>query len=139
MRRKLSCPNTTNRRRGFTLVDLLTAMVIISFVFLAFTELMMLSVRTNKKADYEFVAAGVAERKIQAIRMQSFSALTNGTTTETVTELPGGQIQTQIGAVTGLVTNSMKQVQIVVTWNSVGTQRTTGGRIRLDTLISQSR
>lgn len=125
--------------RGFTLVDLLTAMVIISFVFLAFSELMMLSVRTNKKADLEFLATGAAERKMQAIRQLSFAALTSGTTTETVSELPGGQMQTQIGSVTGLVTTSMKQIQIVVTWNATGTQTTTGGRVRLDTLISQSR
>ncbi len=133
---------TTHRQgtsRGFTLVDMLIAMIIISLVFLAFCDLMVMSVRTNKKADFEFIATGVAERKLESVRQLSFSALLPNTTTETVTELPGGQMTVQISPVSGLITNSMRQVQVLVTWTTVGNQATTGGRVRLDTLITQSR
>ena len=125
--------------RGFTLVEMLTALTIISLVFLAFCDLMVMSVRTNKKADYEFVATGVAEQKLQATRQLSYGALITGTTTEAVTTLPGGQMTTEITSVPGFVTNSMRQVQILVTWTSIGGQATTGGRVQLDTLLAQSR
>ena len=125
--------------RGFTLVDMLVAMIIISLVFLVFCDLMVMSVRTNKKADLEFIATGVAENRLESIRQRSFGALVTDTTTETVTELPGGQMTVQISPVTGLVTNSMRQVQVLVTWTAVGNQATTGGRVRLDSLITQLR
>ena len=125
--------------RGFTLVDMLVAMIIISLVFLVFCDLMVMSVRTNKKADLEFIATGVAENRLESIRQRSFGALVTDTTTETVTELPGGQMTVQISPVTGLITNSMRQVQVLVTWTAVGNQATTGGRVRLDSLITQLR
>ena len=120
-------------------MDLLIAMIIISLVFLAFCDLMVMSVRTNKKADLEFIATGIAERKLESIRQLSFGALTSGTMTETVAELPGGQMTVQLGSVTGLITNSMRQVQVLVTWTASGNQATTGGRVCLDTLLAQSR
>ncbi|GEM_PF-3998238 len=99
---------------GFTLVEMLTALVI-SLVFLAFCDLMVMSVRTNKKADNEFVATGVAQEKLEAVRQLSFGALVTGTTAETVPTLPGGQRTTQISSVTEFVTSSMRQVQVIVT------------------------
>jgi prepilin-type N-terminal cleavage/methylation domain-containing protein len=124
---------------GFTLVEMLITMIIISLVFLAFCDLAVVSVRTHQKADNEFIATGIAERRLETLRQYSFSALIAGTTTETLTELPGGQLTVTIGSVSGVITNSMRQIQVTVTWNATNRQATTGGRVRLDTIFAQSR
>lgn len=101
-----SAASTRRREGGFTLVEALTAIVILSFGLMAITNLMVVAASSNSVANQSTAAADMAARTMESLKLLAWNdALLNvgGSMTTCVTpnycrndDIPGvGRIETR--------------------------------------------
>ena len=79
---------TQNSKNGFTLVELIVAIVIIGFMVTGITSLYIAVENTQNKTRMLETATRAGEKKIEELRNSHYSALQNGTEIDFTNELP---------------------------------------------------
>lgn len=108
----------TSSHSGFTLIEILIAIFVIGVGLLAVLSLFGLTISVVDRCHQTNQAYLVANQTIEQIRALPFSSLNNETTTDTITELPSGQITKTISPYQA--DNDLKNISVVVTWTSRG-------------------
>ena len=102
---------------GMTLVEVLVAMVILSFALLAYLTVTQASDAALADGSEFTVASQAAGSQIAQDQGLGYSGLTSGTTTTSVAGLINGKMTVVIGPLDGNSSNlGITQVDITVTW-----------------------
>jgi len=126
---------------GFTLVEVLVAVTILSLALLAFLSAIVASGRSAAKGDYYILAARAAGDRLAAVRAGGYAALSDGATEYTVSGLPGGRMRVTVGPLDGSAAyTDIRQVDVRVTWDSpTPGEPALAGEVRASTLAARPR
>ncbi len=118
----------TSREKGFTLVECMIAMVILSISCLALAQLMGVAARQNAFARYNTMAVEVAQMKLEELKTKFNNELETGTTDTDLTagSHPSGSPGYQLVTLDEPTYSNMGDSQYQVTWTVtvVGEQKT---------------
>lgn len=109
--------------KGFTLVELMISVVILTIALLTAAGLQITATKANTSAKWATGATTLTEKKIEELKGKGFSGLTNTdwTTAEKLNEdgtsNANGRYSRQ-WKITEPITNSLKLVEVRVTWAS---------------------
>jgi prepilin-type N-terminal cleavage/methylation domain-containing protein len=118
LQRTFSARRFSPGRRGLTLVEVLVAVVILSFALLAYLTVIQVSNAGLSDGNEFTIASQAAGNQVAQDRGLGYSGLTAGTTTTAVPGLSQGQMTTTIGPMDGNSANrSIMQVDITITWS----------------------
>jgi prepilin-type N-terminal cleavage/methylation domain-containing protein len=98
--------------RGFTLLEMMIAMTILSVALLGLGQMMLLSVRGNSFGNKVTEATTFAQDKMEELRTVDWNGLQDGN--DTISGFQGIQYQR---AWTVVPTGTMKTVNLAVSWN----------------------
>jgi len=100
------------KSKGFTLIEVLIALVILSIAFLALAGLMVQTTKNNSFGGHVTEAATFAQDKLEELRATSWVALTPGTDRKT------GSNGVDYGRSWAVVTNNnVKTITININWD----------------------
>ncbi len=114
---------------GFTLIEVLLAILVLTFTALIFTAVFPTSQISRTKAVHMSYAMGVAQQTLEEKRAAGYANLLPRTDISIPAELPGAE---QTTTITQYGPNTRK-VEVTITW---GGYRKVGGSVTLSTLIS---
>lgn len=121
----------TKKSSGYTLIEVLLAIVVFTIAILTTLEIFNLSIKVTQTARENTIAANLAEKQIESYRGQPFSQInSNSTVTQPVSELPDGTMKTTTSPYQG--SNRITQVEVEVYWRN----RPESRAIKITTLIS---
>ncbi len=121
--------NPLSKSKGFTLLEVLVALIILSFALLALAGLMVTTTKNNAVGNYVTEAATFAQDKLEELRALKWENLIDGNNTD------------QRGGSTGInytrnwnvnTSGSLKTITIDVNWND-----RTAHSIKLVSVLSQ--
>jgi prepilin-type N-terminal cleavage/methylation domain-containing protein len=78
----------TTGEAGFTLIEVLIAIIVLVFGLIAVTNLLLVAASNNVAANLGTAAAAAAAQQMETVKATPFNLLTNGVTTQTVM-MPG--------------------------------------------------
>ena len=108
----------TPGRRGLTLVEVLIAVVILSFALLAYLTVIQASGGAISDGNEFTLASQAAVNQIAQDQGLGYAGLTAGTTTTSVPGLLGGQMTVKIGPMGGNAANvGIEEIDVRVTWS----------------------
>ncbi|MFH1715408.1 MAG: type II secretion system protein [Elusimicrobiota bacterium] len=116
--------------KGFTYIEIIVAMVILSYVILAFTRVFMGGVLTAKNMEFKTVAYNYAIDEVEHVRNLAYNDVTNFTEQRV---LSTGKKFTITRIITVIEADILKQVDVVVSWKEGGDTKTTS----MTTLVAQ--
>lgn len=109
---------------GFTIVELIIAMVVGSIFAATMTVLVINQARLSESSRDLTLSNSYAETKIEALRSAGYNNLSNGTT-DITSELPNELNEPRSGSqVISDFTTGIKQVDISITYSDQGTAKT---------------
>jgi len=121
--------NPLLKSKGFTLLEVLVALVILSFSLLALAGLMVTTTKNNASGNYVTEAATFAQDKLEELRAVKWENLIDGNNTDQ----QGGSTGINYTRNWNVTTNgSLKTITINVDWND-----RTAHSIRLVSVLSQ--
>lgn len=112
---------------GYTIVELLTSIVIGALFFAAVSTMITNNSRISHKARDIAVANSFTENKIEGLRSAGYLSLTNGTTdiaSELPSELNPPRTGSQLTISNTPGTTSIKKIDITIKYNELGSMRT---------------
>lgn len=120
---------------GFTLVEVLVALVVLAIGILSVVQLLVPGLRTITKAKYERIAANKADEILQEMKKRGFSSITtaNFPADFTVADIPDAQGTVSIEAYPQSNSEQLKRVQIDITWPG---DSFVAGSVHLETLFA---
>jgi prepilin-type N-terminal cleavage/methylation domain-containing protein len=99
--------------RGFTLIELIITLTIISIVLVGTITIMLASQARGMEAQHEAAASSAAAKQVEVLRATAFDSIAVGTTSFTPSNVPAlvsaQNVITTINA-------DLKQVMITITW-----------------------
>lgn len=109
----------TPREKGFTLVECLIALLILSISCLALAQLMGVSTRQNAFARYNTMAVEVAQMKLEELKTKYNNELESGTTDADLTagSHPSGSPGYQAVTLTSPTYSNIGDSQFQVSWS----------------------
>lgn len=115
-------PLALKTEKGFSLIEALVAMLILSIILLGALQGLLVSYRTSSLTALRNEGVGIAEETANTLRNTPYINLVDGTTTSTVTrQLANAAVPfTVTQVVSDTVANVAKSVQITVSWNHQG-------------------
>ena len=115
-------PFVLKTEKGFSLIEALVAMLILSIVLLGALQGLIVSYRTSSLTALRNEGVGIAEEAANTLRNTPYTDLVDGTTTTTVTrQLANAAVPfTVTQVVADSVASVVKSVQITVSWNHQG-------------------
>jgi len=126
---------TKFNNKGFTYIELVLAMAIISFIVLAFTQLFLRSSVSVESAELQTLAYNFAADKMEELRNTAFAAIVNeGPADDANTQALGqaGKIFQRQVIVTPTASTNLIQVDVIVTWIEGGQNR----QVQITSLIA---
>lgn len=105
--------NFSIKSKGFTLIEILIALVILSISLLAIAGLMAMTTKNNSFGGHLTEAATFAQDRLEELRVISYANLTSGTDTKK----SSGIDYTRILTVVPNATDTLRTVTITVNWN----------------------
>lgn len=78
-----------NRRTGFTIVEVMVAIVFLGFVVIGITQLYLSIERIQQKTAWLQIASHAAQAEIEALRNDNYNSLSDGQTIDFTSQLPG--------------------------------------------------
>ena len=120
-----------------TFVEVLVAIVILSIALLVFVDIAGTVGRANKKSDLYATATRYANSQLELVLAKGPSQLTDGVVTTTISELPNGAMVVTTGAPTGVASSTdIKEVDVAITWSTVGSSAPIGGSLKMSTMVA---
>ena len=121
--------NPLSKSKGFTLLEVLVALIILSFALLALAGLMVTTTKNNAVGNYVTEAATFAQDKLEELRALKWENLIDGNNTDQ----RGGSTGINYTRNWNVKTNgSLKTITINVDWND-----RTAHSIKLVSVLSQ--
>jgi type IV pilus assembly protein PilV len=121
--------NLLLKSKGFTLIEVLVALIILSFSLLALAGLMVTTTKNNSFGSHMTEAATFAQDKLEELRVIKWESLNDGNHTDQ----QGGSTGITYTRNWNVTTNgSLKTITISVNWND-----RTSHSIRLVSVLSQ--
>ena len=121
--------NSLSKTKGFTLIEVLVALVILSFSLLALAGLMVTTTKNNAFGSHMTEAATFAQDKLEELRAIKWENLIDGNNTDQ----QGGSTGINYTRNWNVTTNgSLKTITINVNWND-----RTSHSIRVISVLSQ--
>ena len=121
--------NSLSKTKGFTLIEVLVALVILSFSLLALAGLMVTTTKNNAFGSHMTEAATFAQDKLEELRAIKWENLIDGNNTDQ----QGGSTGMNYTRNWNVTTNgSLKTITINVNWND-----RTSHSIKLVSVLSQ--
>jgi type II secretion system protein I len=126
---------------GFTIVEILVAMVILAVAVTALAALQTTNVRTTGFSKNASVAAGLAQARIEQLKNTTFNAIASGQD-----EPVQGMKVNWVVQVSGVTPNRFADVSVFVTWNEstaadwdlkTDNEKSKAGRIACYTVIAE--
>lgn len=122
------------RRSGFTLVEIVSAMALLSIGLLAVLSANQASRSTQQRAVYLSLARCVAQSKIEQLKAAPFDSVSSMAGTSSDSSLPrGNQIVVTVSKYPDGAEDNLYQATVSVTWQGDHKMRT----VRYDTLITR--
>lgn len=111
-------PIALKTEKGFSLIEALVAMLILSVILLGALQGLMVSYRTSSTNILRNEAVNMAEETANALRNTPYASLVDGTTVNTVTrQVANASVPfTVTQVVADSVASVAKSIQITVTW-----------------------
>jgi type II secretion system protein I len=121
----------TGKEKGFTLVEVLIAVMVLAVAFLAMYQMQAMAVRGNETANQVTIATMLAQDKMEEIRNTAYDNVTSiNFPTENYGMVPNyPQFRREV---TVTESGRMKTVRVSVLWKVVRTFRVT-----VDTILTQ--
>ena len=134
---KLYMRNNIKRQSGFTLIEVMIALVILAAGILALATMQIVSIRTNAFSSEMTYATMLAQSRLEQIRNMPYSDITPGTVTDTVpasasTKGMSYTVQTEVDDNTPAT--DMKTITLTVNWT--GAPAGSSGASTVDFTIS---
>ncbi len=104
------------KSKGFTMIEVLIALVILSVALLALAGLMIYTTRSNSFGNHMTEATTLAQDKLEELRVTSWGDLLSGEYQDKVTTATGIEY-TRIWNIAN-ATDNLRNVTVTVTWNS---------------------
>jgi len=121
--------DSLKKTKGFTLIEVMIALIILSFSLLALAGLMVTTTKNNSFGNHMTEAATFAQDKLEELRAVRWDTINEGTNTD----LQNGSTGINYTRNWGVVTNkSLKTVTITINWQDKGNHS-----IRLTSVLSQ--
>ncbi len=112
-------------KEGFTLLELLVALVILSISLIAFANVIVISMRMNKQNDCRNAAVRLTSKTAEDFLAQPMGSLADGTTNSTVSlPIRGGALPYRVSSTIVTLNNDLKQINITVQYTISGQQYT---------------
>ena len=111
--------NSIKNQKGFTLVEVMIAMVILSAGLLALAEIQVTAIRANATSKNITSATILNEGKLEELMADGFSSLSNGTITEVnidETGSSGGKFDRETIIEDYDSSTAMKKVTVTISW-----------------------
>lgn len=107
--------------KGFSIIELLVALVILSISFLALANVMITSIRVNSQNDYRNTAVRLTGETAENLLAQPIDSLANGATSNTVSvKIRGITLPYTVSSNVSSLTNDLKQINITVQYTHGG-------------------
>lgn len=120
-------------KMGFTIIEVMIAIVVLSFGLLAIGSLSVSNIKSNQFAGQMTAATTLAQDKIEALKNASYGSISTLTETNIDEEGNSGGIFNRVTTVTSdSPALNMKTVNVKVTWNWNGSQHD----VELNTIIA---
>ena len=128
---------TKLKRTGFSVVEVLVAMTVLSICLLACVTTMQTTNGLVRRGDNTAIATRLAADMVANFQANNVSLLADGTTTQAISALPGGSAQTTIAPYNNdSAEHFMKQIQVTITWQGSSGFEQVGGSISMFTYVS---
>ncbi len=115
---------THKNEHGFTLVELIVAIVIISLMAIGVTSLYIAIEKTQRKTRLLETATRAGEKKIEELRNNHYNALENDTVIDFTGELPSSLPEPRSGSVSvSEPTPGIKRVDVTVSYRDGNANR----------------
>jgi prepilin-type N-terminal cleavage/methylation domain-containing protein len=126
---------TRAARRGFTLVEVLVAVIVMSIALIVLITCFSGAVGIQRKARAHTLAQNTAQSKLETLRSTGWSGLTFGTTTVAVPGLTNGTMTTTVT----LQAVSLAKIRVRVEWSPTvaGEERYRRGHVEYVTYLAQ--
>jgi prepilin-type N-terminal cleavage/methylation domain-containing protein len=120
----------TGKEKGFTLVEVLIAVMVLAVAFLAMYQMQAMAVRGNETANQVTIATMLAQDKMEEIRNTNYDDVTNlNFPTENYGMVPNfPQFRREVAVTEN---GRVKTVRVTVLWKVVRTYR-----VSVDTLLT---
>ena len=121
----------TGKEKGFTLVEVLIAVMVLAIAFLAMYQMQAMAVRGNETANQVTIATMLAQDKMEEIRNTNYDDVTNlNFPTENYGMVPNfPQFRREVAVTEN---GRVKTVRVTVLWKVVRTFR-----VSVDTLLTK--
>lgn len=120
------------QQRGFTIVELLVAIIIIGITVASISSLFISIQSVQRKTSYLDSATRAAQRQVESLRNDNYGSLSNGQTINFTSELPTSLPSNRSGTVTVSEPSAdIKRVDVTVSYTDGGKQQI----IKLSSLI----
>ncbi|MBA2279102.1 type II secretion system protein [Candidatus Saccharibacteria bacterium] len=117
---------------GFTIVELLVAIVVIGMIIVGITNLYITIETTQRKTYHLELATRAGERQIESLRNQQYSSLTPGVDIDFTSELPADLHSPKTGTIeVSEPSAGLRRVDLAITYKDGADQRT----VQLSSLI----
>lgn len=121
-----------NDQKGFTIVELLVAILIIGITTASISSLFISVQGVQRKTSYLDSATRAAQREVESLRNDNYGSLTAGQTINFTSDLPTSLPANRSGTVTVSEPSSdIKRVDVTVTYTDGGKQQV----VKLSSLI----
>jgi type IV pilus assembly protein PilV len=105
----------TQREAGFSFIDVLLSLVVLSFGVLALADLQVIAVRGNSSSQHLTSAMSVAEQKLETIKTLAYTSIATEAATP-VTAADGTTYTRTVTVATDSPVANAKTVIVTVTW-----------------------
>lgn len=119
----ISCPAKQRDMRGFTLIEMMIALVILSVSILGMTSLTLTSIRVNMENDLRNAAVRVTTEVAEDLGALPIDEVITGTETRQVI-IRGGNYAFTVARNVSPLTNDLRQVDITVSYTHRGITQT---------------
>ena len=124
-------PFSPQSQKGFSLIEVLISITILSIGLLGLAALQVHAIRGNALGKKNTLAVALAEEKMEEVRNTPYASIGAGTTTETSVN---GRIYDRVTTVEdNTPATDMKRITVEVTWDDFMSHR-----VRLRTIIAQN-
>jgi len=102
-------------RKGFTLIEVMMAVVVLGIILIALTQGVIVGIRHNAYLEHKKIATELAQSKLNELSSLSTNEITDGTENRTISPLT----YTISWSATSTTSPAGKDIQVTVSWQEM--------------------